>query len=146
VYITLKSTVLFHKIKEKLENNERIIKKFKFDLEMGIFKIGTLFLSNGNYHEIFQFYGIDNSKFTKVLDKAGFKCILVGPVIYTEEEGISINRETREYWKIYYSVRSFSEDKNANLIPSYVFEYSKCPLLDVMKETLHDIFKRNKDK
>jgi len=130
-------------IKELKENNEKILKRFQFDLEMGIFYKDVISRTG---EEIYYFDHIDKSKFVRVLEDLGYKYSESKVKIYDKPQGLAVTKKSKKYWLCYYSFHWFPVENNVNLIPNYIFEYSKCPLLDVMKETLHDIFKRNKDK
>jgi len=126
-----------NRIREIKENNEKILKRFEFDLEMGVFNQDTIPKLNAYYFE-----PINRRKFIKVLEALGYKYSKTKIKIYDKPEGIAVFRNSKKYWLCYYSFDWFPIDNNINLVPSYIFQYSEHPVLDAIKETIYDVFKR----
>jgi len=128
---------LIYRIKEIKENNEKILKRFEFDLEMGVFNQDAISKLKAYYFE-----PIDRKKFIKILEAVGYKYSKAKIKIYDKPEGIAVIKDSKKYWLCYYSFDWFPINDNINLIPSYIFGYSTNPVLDAIKETIHVIFKR----
>jgi len=115
-------------------SNEEILKRFEFDLEMGLFK----FTINTNVNEggYYIFRAKDNRKLVKVLITLEYKG---GFPIYWDSP-IAIYKESRNYVIMSpYGIFARHFNDTVNEIPDYIDEfdekeYYKCMIDKVMKE------------
>jgi len=121
-------------LKEKLENNRKILKRFQFELESGIFK-GNI--SNDVYYFTpFVDCDVKSKRFIKILRKLKYRYGGFEASFYTY--GITLKPNKKEYF--FYAVNRGYFARNE--IPNYVMDYIEHPILDAIKETIHYVFKR----
>ena len=116
-------------LKEKLEHNKKIVKRFEYELEVGIFKKSTT--SNSSYYfSPFVDCDIKGKCFIKVLEKLGYRFGGTEATFYTC--GILLNSDKKEYF--YYALNKPNRIRNE--IPNYILDYIEHPVLDTIKERL----------
>jgi len=118
-------------LKEKLENNRKIIRRFQFDLKIGVFH-------SENDHNIYNFIVAQNNekytKFIRILEKLGYKHTKTSRInefgLIRIFYGITIDAYFKTYTD-YYIISA-----NVNLPPDYILGYIEHPVLDTINERL----------
>jgi len=130
-------------LKEKLEHNKKIVKRFEYELEIGVFNRSpdpleidnsgrSYYLHSNSLYVFYPFIDCDRKGkcFIKVLEKLGYRFNSYSEASYTT--GLMLYKGIKQYG--YLAVPRFNRIRNQ--IPDYILDYIEHPVLDTIKERL----------
>jgi len=116
------------------ENNQKIVKRFQFDLEMGFFHESIISISKPNTKYFFYRYFDHNyKKIITVLEEMGYTHSKEKIKIYNEPEGICVCTNDKTYHKCFYSFHWFPNRNDVNIVPEYILDYARFPVLKLIE-------------